>query len=94
MKELLDDPIEFKPVVPAPDFKIAVTLLSVFIFLLVMQFYVGTSETALVTGSYFWMPFLIAAICAFIVPPKRALLLGFLTVPVTFVFYEILWPLL
>jgi hypothetical protein len=53
-----------------------------------------TSETALVEGSYFWMPFLVMGILGFGLPPKKALIAAILTVPVTFLFYMLIWPAL
>jgi hypothetical protein len=92
MPEILDNKFNFKPKVPKPDVRVAIISLSVFIILLVLQFiYFGTSETALMEGSYYWMPFLVTGILGFVITPKRAISLGLLTVPVTYIFYETIW---
>ena len=92
MTELLDNKFNFKPKVPKPDPRVALISLSVFIILLIVQFiYIGTSETSLMEGSYYWMPFLVTGLLGFMVTPKRAISLGLLTVPVTFIFYETIW---
>ncbi|BDS11170.1 hypothetical protein [Aureispira anguillae] len=51
-----------------------------------------TSETELVLGSYFWMPFLALGLFGGIYPPKKAILLSVLTVPIIFIFYGVIWP--
>lgn len=91
---LLDDhKIDQSPKEKKPDKRLGILGLVVFGGLLLTQFWLGfTSETALVEGSYIWMPFLVFGISAFIVPPKRAFLLGVLTLPATFIFYETIWP--
>lgn len=69
--------------------------LVIFIFLFIAQITrIGTSETALVKGSYFWMPFLVMGLLGFILPPKKVLWSGVLTVLGTFVFYILIWPAL
>jgi hypothetical protein len=77
--------------------KTIIGVISFFIFLAMFgtQIVWGeTSETALVKGSYIWMPFLVMSLLGFVLPPKKALLAGVLTVPVTFLFYILIWPAL
>lgn len=90
---ILDDhKFELKSIVPKPDKRLASGALVLFSVLIGGQLGMGAdSETELVQGSYIWMPFLVLAIAAFFLPPKRAILLGILTVPVTYVFYETIW---
>ena len=96
MTQLLDDyKYEEKPKVPKP--KKLVGLISILILGMLFQYQItthGTSETALVEGSFVWMPFIVLSITGFILPPKRAILLAVLTVPVTFLFYMLIWPAL
>lgn len=97
MSNLLDDH-EFntevkKPQKEAPQ-KI-VGFIGLFIFLALFTAQIArdeTSETALVAGSYFWMPFLVTGLLGFVLPMKKAILAGLLTVPVTFIFYMLIWP--
>jgi len=96
MTQLLDDyKYDEKPKVPKPNKLVGLIGILIFGGLLSYQFTTyGTSETALVEGSFVWMPFLILSITGFILPPKRAILLAVLTVPVTFLFYVLIWPML
>lgn len=93
MSQILDDhSFDLKPIIPKPDKRVAFAALILFFVLLGYQFGIGAdSETELVQGSYIWMPFLVTGIVAFFLPPKRAILLGILTIPATFLFYETLW---
>lgn len=50
-----------------------------------------TSETALVLGSYIWIPPLVFGLAASFLPPKKALFLGVLTLPIMFLFYQTMW---
>lgn len=69
--------------------------LVIFLFLFIAQITrIGTSETALVQGSYFWMPFLVMGFSGFILPPRKVLWSGLLTILGTFVFYILIWPAL
>jgi hypothetical protein len=96
MSNLLDDhEFDIKPRKEKP--KTIVGVLSFFIFMGLFGTQIAwgeTSETALVKGSYIWMPFLVTGLLGFALPPKKALLVGVLTVPVTFIFYMLIWPAL
>jgi hypothetical protein len=96
MSKILDDH-EFDLIVEKPKkeepMKV-VGLIGLVIFLALFAAQLAqkeTSETALVTGSYFWMPFLVMGVLGFILPPKKAIFAGILTVPVTFIFYMLIW---
>lgn len=97
MSNLLDDH-EFnikveKPKKETPEKVVGVASFAIFLVLFIAQITRGgTSETALVAGSYFWMPFLVTSFLGFILPPKKAILIGVLTVPLTFIFYMLIWP--
>ena len=99
MSKILDDH-EFnlkkeKPKKEAPKKIVGVLGLVLFFAIFGTQIAWGkTSETALVEGSYIWMPFLVIGILGFGLPPKKALIAGVLTVPVTFIFYMLIWPAL
>jgi hypothetical protein len=94
MTQLLDDyKYREKPKAPKPNNLFGLISILIFGSLLTYQFTTyGTSETALVQGSYVWMPFLILSLAGFILPPKRAIILAILTVPVTYFFYLVIWP--
>lgn len=99
MSNLLDDH-EFnvkveKPKKEEPKTIIGVVSFFIFLTMFITQIVRGeTSETALVKGSYIWMPFLVMSLLGFLLPPKKALMAGVLTVPVTFIFYLLIWPAL
>ncbi len=97
MAQLLDDH-EFdlpKPEAPKPNNLVGIIGLLIFFSLLGVQLTsFGTSETALVQGSFVWMPFLVGGLLGFMLPPKRAILFGLLTIPVTAIFYAVIWPAL
>jgi len=99
MSDLLDDH-EFqlkteKQKKEEPNNRLGLFSFFVFLALFVIQIiWKGSSETALVKGSYFWMPFFVTSILSFILPPKKALVCGVLTVPITFIFYMAIWPAL
>ena len=99
MAQLLDDH-EFelkspKPEVPKPNKLVGLIGITIFLFLLGVQFTsFGTSETALVQGSFVWMPFLVGGFLGFMLPPKRAIFFGLVTIPVTAIFYAVIWPAL
>lgn len=94
MSNLLDDhEFNLKPKKEGPQ-KI-VGVISFFLFLALFTTQIAweeTSETALVKGSYIWMPFLVMGLLGFVLPPKKAILAGVLTVPATFIFYMLIWP--
>jgi len=94
MRNLLDDhEFNLKPKKEAPKTIIGVLSFFIFFALFGTQIVWGvTSETALVKGSYIWMPFLVMGLLGFVLPPKKAILAGVLTVPATFIFYMLLWP--
>lgn len=99
MSNLLDDH-EFNVKVEKPKKEEPKTIIGVISFFIFLTMFItqivkgGTSETALVQGSYIWMPFLVMSLLGFILPPKKALIAGLLTVPVTFIFYLLIWPAL
>ncbi|CAA6807636.1 MAG: Unknown protein [uncultured Aureispira sp.] len=94
MNNLLDDhEFDLSPKKEAP--KKIIGALSLFTFLLLIGTQIAwgeTSETALVKGSYIWMPFLVMSFLGFILAPKKVLIAGALTVPATFIFYLFIWP--
>ncbi|MCH2023899.1 MAG: hypothetical protein MK207_15595 [Saprospiraceae bacterium] len=92
MTELLDDKMDIKPNDPKPNYYIGYTSLMIFLFLIFIQFRgYGTSETLLVQGSYFWLPFFVTGILSFVIKPKNAIILGVLTVPILYIFYQTIW---
>jgi len=92
MPEILDDNNTTSNVNSKPSYPLAVSSLVCFIGLLIGQgAYYGTSETALVEGSYVWMPFLVLGVVSFGVSPKKALLAFLLTDVVLFIFYATIW---
>lgn len=94
MSNLLDDhEFDLKPKKEEPKTIIAVVSFFIFLAMFGTQIIWGeTSETALVKGSYIWMPFLVMSLLGFILPPKKVFIAGILTVPATFIFYMLIWP--
>lgn len=96
MGSILDDNnIAEKTINEKPSKALALSSLVCFIGLLIGQgVYYSTSETALVEGSYIWMPFLVLGIVSFFMPVRKALLMFLLTDVVVFIFYETIWDAL
>lgn len=53
-----------------------------------------TSETNLVLFSYLYIPLLTMGVLGYILPPKKVFLGIFISFPILFVFYELIFPAL
>jgi hypothetical protein len=97
MSSLLDDnlaqPNPPKPnQEPQPDKKVAVFFLILFCAAIGGQLKYGTSETALVVGSYVWVPLLVVGLSAFFKTPIKSLQYGLLSLPFIYFFYNAIFP--
>lgn len=98
MAKILDDNLanqeKASPKEATIDRRIALVFFILFIVALYGQSQYGTSETALVEGSYVWMPLLVVSISANLVPPLKSIFYGCCSLPLIYFFYEAIWPAL